>query len=95
MSAEQRWAGGALHCAASFAHILACTGIPQAADVLRRSPVLLLLPQVTVYHKSVARQAQQLAAWLQKRRAENQARRAAGAHSTHSPRLSGTREPHA
>ncbi len=35
--------------------------------------------KVTMYHKNVARQAQQVAAWLQKRRQENQARRAAGA----------------
>mmetsp|Transcript_13127 Transcript_13127/g.35734 ORF Transcript_13127/g.35734 Transcript_13127/m.35734 type:complete len:340 (-) Transcript_13127:121-1140(-) len=34
--------------------------------------------KVTMYHKNVARQAQQVAAWLQKRRQENQARRAAG-----------------
>lgn len=34
--------------------------------------------KVTMYHKNVARQAQLLAAWLQKRRAENQSRRAAG-----------------
>ncbi len=31
-----------------------------------------------MYHKNIARQAQQQAAWLQKRRQENQARRAAG-----------------
>uniref|UniRef100_A0A7S0X132 Eukaryotic translation initiation factor 3 subunit H n=1 Tax=Chlamydomonas leiostraca TaxID=1034604 RepID=A0A7S0X132_9CHLO len=34
--------------------------------------------KVTMYHKNVARQAQQQAAWLAKRRQENQARRAAG-----------------
>ena len=34
--------------------------------------------KVTMYHKNVARQAQQLAVWLQKRRQENQTRRAAG-----------------
>lgn len=34
--------------------------------------------KVTMYHKNVARQAQQMAAWLQKRKQENQARRAAG-----------------
>ena len=34
--------------------------------------------KVTTYHKSVARQAQNVASWLQKRRQENQARRAAG-----------------
>lgn len=37
-----------------------------------------LHPQVTMYHKNVARQAQQQASWLAKRRQENQARRAAG-----------------
>lgn len=30
--------------------------------------------KVTTYHKNVARQAQTMAAWLQKRRQENQAR---------------------
>lgn len=34
--------------------------------------------KVTAYHKNVARQAQLMASWLQKRRQENQARRAAG-----------------
>eukprot|EP00199_Chlamydomonas_sp_CCMP681_P002659 CAMPEP_0119107122 /NCGR_PEP_ID=MMETSP1180-20130426/7990_1 /TAXON_ID=3052 ORGANISM="Chlamydomonas cf sp, Strain CCMP681" /NCGR_SAMPLE_ID=MMETSP1180 /ASSEMBLY_ACC=CAM_ASM_000741 /LENGTH=321 /DNA_ID=CAMNT_0007092561 /DNA_START=50 /DNA_END=1015 /DNA_ORIENTATION=- len=34
--------------------------------------------KVTMYHKNVARQAQMMAAWLQKRKAENQTRRAAG-----------------
>jgi translation initiation factor 3 subunit H len=34
--------------------------------------------KVTTYHKAVARQAQTVASWLQKRRQENQARRAAG-----------------
>lgn len=34
--------------------------------------------KVTMYHKNVARQAQQMAAWLQKRKQENIARRAAG-----------------
>lgn len=34
--------------------------------------------KVTMYHKNVARQAQQQASWLAKRRQENQARRAAG-----------------
>lgn len=34
--------------------------------------------KVTTYHKNVARQAQLMASWLQKRRQENQARRAAG-----------------
>mmetsp|Transcript_14500 Transcript_14500/g.31531 ORF Transcript_14500/g.31531 Transcript_14500/m.31531 type:complete len:326 (+) Transcript_14500:145-1122(+) len=34
--------------------------------------------KVTTYHKNVARQAQAMASWLQKRRQENQARRAAG-----------------
>lgn len=34
--------------------------------------------KVTLYHKNVARQAQQMSAWLVKRRQENQARRAAG-----------------
>lgn len=34
--------------------------------------------KVTMYHKNVARQAQAMAAWLQKRRQENAARRAAG-----------------
>lgn len=38
----------------------------------------LLAPlQVTMYHKTIARQAQQMATWLQKRRAENQVRTAA------------------
>ena len=34
--------------------------------------------KVTMYHKNLARQAQQMAAWVQKRRQENQARRNAG-----------------
>jgi translation initiation factor 3 subunit H len=34
--------------------------------------------KVTTYHKNVARQAQQMTTWLQKRKQENQARRAAG-----------------
>lgn len=34
--------------------------------------------KVSMYHKQLARQAQQMAAWVQKRRLENQARRAAG-----------------
>ncbi len=34
--------------------------------------------KVTNHHKNVARQAQAMASWLQKRRQENQARRAAG-----------------
>eukprot|EP00955_Chlamydomonas_euryale_P054426 355816-Chlamydomonas_euryale.AAC.5 len=34
--------------------------------------------KVTTYHKTVARQAQAMATWLQRRRQENQARRAAG-----------------
>jgi hypothetical protein len=38
-------------------------------------------PQVTMYHKNVARQSQQFAVWLAKRRQENIARRAAGGFS--------------
>ena len=34
--------------------------------------------QVTMYHKNLARQAQQMAAWLAKRRQENQVRRQEG-----------------
>jgi hypothetical protein len=34
--------------------------------------------QVSMYHRNVARQQQQMAAWLQKRKQENMARRAAG-----------------
>lgn len=39
---------------------------------------VLLPPQVSLYHRNVARQQQQMAAWLQKRKQENIARRAAG-----------------
>eukprot|EP00879_Flechtneria_rotunda_P028360 GHRR01030463.1.p2 GENE.GHRR01030463.1~~GHRR01030463.1.p2 ORF type:complete len:110 (-),score=52.73 GHRR01030463.1:1078-1407(-) len=34
--------------------------------------------QVSMYHRNIARQQQQMAAWLQKRKQENIARRAAG-----------------
>lgn len=37
-----------------------------------------LVPQVSFYHRNVARQQQQQQQWLQKRRQENAARRLAG-----------------
>lgn len=40
--------------------------------------VACLHTQVSMYHRNVARQQQQMATWLQKRKQENMARRAAG-----------------
>lgn len=41
-------------------------------------PPLSIRVQVSMYHRNMARQQQQMAAWLQKRKQENMARRAAG-----------------
>eukprot|EP00983_Pelagomonas_calceolata_P052962 1143089-Pelagomonas_calceolata.AAC.2 len=57
-------------CHTGMVLLMSCTRVTVATQVGEQQ-------KVTMYHKNVARQAQQVAAWLQKRRQENQARRAA------------------